>query len=128
MNAKNLTTADKRFISETAKTIYQQVRYPNAYVFYSWGGHAFGAVCHDGMAALTFKVSGFLHKGRVTIAYDEGADAYVVYIINNDGTIKSKIEDVYCFELQQVIDRQVETANDKSEGYSQQVDEFLKSC
>lgn len=79
------------------------------------------------MAALTFKVNGFLHKGRVTIAYNEGADAYVVYIINNDGTIKARIEDVYFNELQNVIDRHVETTNDASEDYKQKCDEFLSS-
>jgi len=61
--------------------------------------------------ALSFKVSGFHHKGTVliTLAWN---DTYTVRLINTRGTIKKVFEEVYCDDLAELIDEQVERIAD----------------
>lgn len=64
---------------------------------------------------LRFRVNGFLHKGIVEILYNEGADLFDVYLINEDGTLKELIEGVYFDELVDVIDQHVEWTENYNE-------------
>lgn len=64
---------------------------------------------------LRFRVNGFLHKGIVEIRYNEGADLFDVYLINEDGTLKELIEGVYFDELVDVIDQHVEWTENYNE-------------
>lgn len=68
---------------------------------------------------LRFRVNGFLHKGIVEILYNEGADLFDVYLINEDGTLKELIEGVYFDQLVDTIDDHVEMV----ENYNQRVNE-----
>ncbi|MDD3322048.1 MAG: hypothetical protein PHS59_11455 [Paludibacter sp.] len=64
---------------------------------------------------LRFRVNGFSHKGIVEILYNEGADLFDVYLINEDGTLKELIEGVYFDELVDVIDQHVEWTENYNE-------------
>ncbi len=68
---------------------------------------------------LRFRVNGFLHKGIVEILYNEGADLFDVYLINEDGTLKELIDGVYFDQLVDTIDDHVEMV----ENYNQRVNE-----
>ena len=68
---------------------------------------------------LRFRVNGFLHKGIVEIRYNEGADLFDVYLINEDGSLKVLIEGVYFDQLVDTIDDHVEMV----ENYNQRVNE-----
>lgn len=68
---------------------------------------------------LRFRVNGFLHKGIVEILYNEGADLFDVYLINEDGSLKVLIEGVYFDQLVDTIDDHVEMV----ENYNQRVNE-----
>lgn len=68
---------------------------------------------------LRFRVNGFLHKGIVEIKYNEGADLFDVYLIENDNRIKEIIEGVYFDELIDVVDQKVEW----TENYNERVNE-----
>ena len=40
----------------------------------SWGLHNLISREYNGMRSLEFSVNGFLHKGKVIVAYNEGSD------------------------------------------------------
>ena len=117
MKANELTQEDVQFINQMARTIKTTMRLPNPNVFFSWGAHDFHATLYDGMAGLQFTTNGFLHKGKVIVTYNEGADLFELYLFNADGTVKYKETDLYCDQLQEVIDRHVETTNADSDEY-----------
>jgi hypothetical protein len=60
---------------------------------------------------LLFRVSGFKHKGYVliTLAFD---DTYTVHLLNLKCEIVKKMEMVYCDELTERIDNEVEKVQD----------------
>ena len=64
---------------------------------------------------LRFRVNGFLHKGIVEILYNEGADLFDVYLINEDGTLKELIEGVYFDQLVDMIEQHVEWTENYNE-------------
>lgn len=74
-------------------------------IVFSWGFHDAYPIYNG----LRFKVNGYLHQGDVEVLYDEGADLFVVSILNDDGTIKQQETDIYLDCLVNVIDRLVET-------------------
>ena len=97
-------------------------------MFLSWGAHNFESQVFENKAALRFAVSGFLLKGYVVVAYNEGADAYEVNIFNKANQRIKKVIDVYFNELQQVIDQEVENDGNE-ENYKNAVDDwFSKGC
>lgn len=61
---------------------------------------------------LSFNVSGYKHKGRVEVTYDEGWDLFEVKTINRDGTVKEQREGIYVDGLVDTIDVMVERTND----------------
>ncbi len=69
---------------------------------------------------LKFRVNGFLHKGIVEIKYNEGADLFDIYLIENDNRIKEVIEEVYFDELVNVIDNHVEMVPNYNERVSEE--------
>ena len=89
---------------EMAKYILSIFRTQPMIVF-SWGFHDAYPIYNG----LRFKVNGYLHQGDVEVLYDEGADLFVVSILNDDGTIKQQETDIYLDCLVNVIDRLVET-------------------
>ncbi len=70
----------------------------------SWGTRGWTAINEY---TLRFRVSGHLHKGFVTI-FLTPMDVYTVKLLNLKGEVKKEINDVYCDELTDVIDRAVE--------------------
>ena len=86
--------------------------------FLSWGSHNFRELPDN--KGLSFTVNGFVYKGKVSIIYNQGSDAFDVLIGNE------KHENVYLDELAEVIDFNVEK-NVSKEQYGQQVDEWLES-
>lgn len=89
---------------EMAKYILSILRTQPIVVF-SWGFHN----AHPIRNGLRFSVNGYLHQGDVEVIYNEGADLFVVNVLNADGTIKQQEEDVYLDCLVNVIDSMVET-------------------
>ena len=80
-------------------------------ILLSWGFHCPVVI----QLGLKFSVSGFLHKGIVQVKYNEGADLFDIYLINEDGTLKELIEGVYFDELVDVIDNHVEMVENYNE-------------
>jgi len=70
----------------------------------SWGAHNWAAI---DKYTLRFKVQGFLHKGFVTVRLTP-MDVYQVKLLKRDGTVVKTIENVYCDELTEIIDNNVE--------------------
>ena len=89
---------------EMAKYILQILRTQPIVVF-SWGFHNAYPICNG----LRFSVNGYLHQGKVEVAYNEGADLFEVSTLNEDGSIKQQESDVYLDCLVNVIDGMVET-------------------
>lgn len=80
-------------------------------IVFSWGFHGAYAI-KDG---LCFSVNGYLHHGEVEVKYDGGADLFVVNTLNEDGSIKQQVEDVYLDCLVRVIDGMVERISNYKE-------------
>lgn len=57
---------------------------------------------------LRFRVNGFLHSGIVEVKYNEGADLFDIYLLDNANQVKETIEEIYFDELVEVIDNHVE--------------------
>lgn len=69
---------------------------------------------------LRFKVNGFKHRGRVEIRYNEGADLFDIYLIENDNLIKKSIAGIYFDQLVEVIDEHVERVENYNERVNQE--------
>jgi hypothetical protein len=85
-------------------------------IIMSWGLHCPVVI----KLGLRFRVNGFLHKGIVEILYNEGADLFDVYLINEDGTLKELVEGVYFDQLVDTIDDHVEMVPNYNETVNQQ--------
>jgi hypothetical protein len=83
---------------------------------FSWGAHDFESVLEseEGEGGLQFSVDGFKHTGRVKVVLN-WLDLFDVYLINQDGTLKEKIENVFVDSLISVIDNAVEKTEDYEE-------------
>lgn len=83
------------------------------FVVFSWGFHNPVAIPNG----LRFSVDGYLHSGKVEVIYHEGADLFIVRLLNADGTTKREEKDVYLDCLVNVIDGMVE----RCDNYKQKV-------
>ena len=111
--AQTVDTSMAKYIISIFKT------QPN--IVMSWGYHNATAIENG----IMFLVSGFIFKGWVKVLYEEGLDTFTVSLINRRGTIVKTIEDVYFDNLVSVIDYNVETKDDQTEKYKQQVNAWL---
>jgi hypothetical protein len=68
-----------------------------------------------GNKALVLKVNGLLHKGYVIISYNAGYDLFNVNIVSTHGNVKASFEQVYLEDLIDLIDSQVEKANNMTD-------------
>lgn len=99
-------------------TIRQQIRdTAPATTLMSWGVSKMIATIHKDMPTLGLRVSGLLHKGWVYICYDYGTDTYIIYLYSVRGKLKKEITDVYCDELAEVIDTNIERGTMTDEQY-----------
>lgn len=76
----------------------------------SWGVDTESFVSSED--SLEFHVQGFLHTGNVRITYIEGVDLFQVSLYNEEGNEVKRIDDVYLDNLAEVIDQNVEMADD----------------
>ena len=85
-------------------------------VVFSWGAHNFKAIgeSEEGEGGLEFEVNGFKHKGGVRIILN-WLDTFDIYLINQDDTLKEKIENVFVDSLINVIDHAIEKTDDYEE-------------
>lgn len=107
---KPFAEKDKKYFREIATTIINQMKYPNFWVFGSWGAHNFIVGASDNgknEPALKFKVNGMKFKGYVHIFYD-WMDYYRIEFVSTHGNLKKVIDEVYFDELQEKIDDFVE--------------------
>ena len=95
-----------------AKYILQVLK-SDPFLVLSWGFHCPVAIPNG----LRFSVDGYLHSGKVEVIYDEGADLFIVRLLDADGTTKRKEKDVYLECLVNVIDGMVE----RCDNYKQKV-------
>ena len=111
--SNKIDTTMAKYIIDILKT------HPN--IVMSWGYHNAIAIENG----LVFLVQGFLFKGWVKVLYNEGLDLFTVYLINRRGRVVKTIDEVYFDNLVSVIDYNVETKNDKTEKYKEQVNSWL---
>jgi len=76
----------------------------NLNIVWSWGFNSQKPMQNG----LSFKVQGFLHRGWVSIEYNEGSDLFDIKLLNNQLIEVKSIEGVYFDELVDVIDDAVE--------------------
>jgi hypothetical protein len=100
---------------EMAKYIYSILK-SQPTILMSWGFHYPVGI----RLGLRFKVNGFKHIGIVEIRYNEGADLFDVYLINDDNTLKDLKESVYFDQLLEVVDDHVERVDNYNERVNQE--------
>lgn len=88
-------------------------------VMYSWGCSNFKALPNN--EGLIFHVSSFKHVGWVKVVYDEGADLFNIFYLDNDKQTQKIQKGIYLDELVKTIDNEVE----KTENYDQDVRQFF---
>lgn len=116
---------DSEAVNQVACDIFNKLREPSSYVFYSWGVSKYKAIIYKDMPALQIRTNGFLHKGNVIVAYSEVQKLYNVYILKRNHDVKQAVEDISETQLQAVIDGLVETKNDKSKDYHNKFRKWL---
>jgi hypothetical protein len=116
---------DKHYFETMVDSIREVLMHDPA-MSMSWGVEEFRPVEFNGMPALEFTVDGFLHKGKVIVAYNGGADLYEVFRIGSENVIAGYREGVYFDELTGVIDRMVEK-DCTDEQYGRMIDAWLDS-
>ena len=114
------------YAKEIAETALYQI---NPRIFCSWGVSKRICVYVNDMPALGLLVNGFIHKGWVFIALNEGADTYEVFTVkveNKSLNVVAHKDDIYFDMLTSTIDGIVE--KDPSwteEEYKTKVDAWL---
>lgn len=101
-----------------ASTIWGQIR--SALTFseiMSWGLSKKIATEYNGKPALQIRVSGLQHKGWVYIALDYARDCYEVSLVSIRGTVKKHLDEVYCDNLGEILDRNIERGYGSDNAY-----------
>jgi len=91
---------------ESANYIYSILK-SQLNILWSWGFNS-PMPLNNG---LQFMVEGFIHKGYVSIIYNEGRDLFDITLLNYQMTIVKKIDGVHLDELIDTIDNEVEKVN-----------------
>ncbi len=111
---------EKEHVMSVAETIREQLfGLTSPAILMSWGISRLAATIIDGMAALSLRVNGRIHKGEVIIALNEGVDYYEIYLREDSeerDTLKIA-EDVDFTQLSEIIDEAIESGTDKEEYY-----------
>lgn len=74
-------------------------------MYWSWGASKVINLFNKG---LLLRVHGHHHNGYVLITLDAGMDLYEFHLVKTNGTVKETITDVYCDDLQEMIDNKIE--------------------
>jgi hypothetical protein len=93
--------------NEMAKYIYS-ILLSQPIILMSWGFKS-PRVIYNG---LSFFVSGFKHKGKVSIQYYDGQDLFDVFLLDENDKTVDTINMVYFDQLVEVIDERVEITDD----------------
>lgn len=100
----------------------QQILQSNWPVMFSWGYSKPTAVVFRNMKALRFHVHGFLHKGYIVVALNEGMDLFEVYKLDeNFNVLPGEMTEVYLDMLVDIIDQMVETEDANNPEYAEAV-------
>ena len=83
----------------------------------SWGLSKRVATEYNGMPALQMRVTGLQHKGWVYVALDYGRDVYEVFFVSVRGVVKNHLDEVYCDNLGDVLDRNIERGYGSESAY-----------
>lgn len=87
----------------------------NLNIVWSWGFNSPKPLDNG----LTFKVQGFLHKGCVSVEYNEGSNLFDIKLFSDQLEEVKSIEGIYVDQLVDVIDDMVECCDN----YDQRVKE-----
>jgi hypothetical protein len=77
----------------------------NKPMYWSWGVSKLTNLFNAG---LLLRVHGHHHNGYVLITLNGGADLYEFRLLKTNGTVIATFEDVYCDDLQEMIDNKIE--------------------
>ena len=125
MNNNQETRYSVQEIMEAARYV-QEIFQTQWRVVFSWGYSRPTALQFRNMKALRFHVNGFLHKGFVVVALNEGTDLFEVYKLDeNRNVLPGEETEVYFDMLVDTIDRMVETQNANSLQYQKQAEAYL---
>lgn len=111
------TREELQYIASTA--LKQIIATTDENVFFSWGVNNVTASIYNGLPALVLVVNARLLRGFVIVAFNEGADLYDIYTasaIDEDGDeIKEIATGVYCDQLGDIIDHEIERGDNAEE-------------
>lgn len=125
MNNNQETRYSAQEVMKTARYVQEifQTQWP---VVFGWGYSQPTAVRFRNRKALCFHVNGFLHRGFVVVALNEGTDLFEVYTLDeNRQVLPGEETEVYFDTLVDTIDRMVETSNANSLQYQKQVEAYV---
>lgn len=95
------------YATHIAHEILEQCKQPDIFVFYSWGGFGWSVGINEyNNPFLNFSVNGNKFAGEVFVIYDAD-DTYNVVFVKDNNIVKD-ISSVYCDQLQEIIDHEVE--------------------
>ena len=77
-------------------------------IVFTWGFHQALALENG----LQFRVNGYKFQGRVRVLYNAGADLFDVVLLDRDGNVAKRENEVYLDCLVDVIDRLLEKTDD----------------
>lgn len=111
---------------QIAETIKKQLYATGTQKVWSWGANAFkyGITTETRFPYpyLRFKVQGFKLKGVVRIVYNTGSDEYYIEFFKGRSNEPYKtVEGVHWPDMNEIIDREVETNDDKGVIYAKKV-------
>ena len=108
-------------VNQIATEIYRQLKAIfDINVLWSWGIAEQRAMIYNNMASLGIRVNGYIHKGWVIIALNEGKDLYNIYLLDKKQNVKETIEDVFVEDLD-VLDSLIETGEMSKQEYIDKV-------
>lgn len=102
-----LQKAREAHAKKVAGIILSQIKSGNKSIWQSWGMDKLTATHYKKMPSLAFHVNGLIHQGIVIVSLDECKDLYQVRTMKGNSATNT-VKDVFCDELQSVIDHLVE--------------------
>ena len=124
-NKKNINSMEQGYVTAVAREINDLLNLCSG-VTMSWGIRDRRATLYNGMPALKFSVNGFVHKGDVVVALNEGEDLYECYLLKADGTVAREFRQVYVDMLIGLLDKEIETGDSTEEEYKAKTRQCLE--
>ena len=124
-NNQIIRDMEKEYVSAVAQEISDVLNLCCG-ITMSWGVRDRRATLYKGMPALRFSVNGFVHKGDVVVALNEGEDLYECYLLKADGSVAREFKQVYVDMLIGLLDREIETGDSTKEEYKAKTRQWLE--